>query len=51
MTQDEKTISLNFWKELNKRVIRQNKLVEIVLDATLRNRSLLSSDKIPTRSF
>ena len=51
MTQDEKTISLNFWKELNKRVIRQNKLVEVVLDSTLRNRNLLSSDKKPTRSF
>jgi len=51
MTQDEKTISLNFLKELNKRVIRQNKLVEVILDATLRIRSLLSSDKIQTRSF
>ena len=51
MTQDEKTRSLNFLKELHKRVIRQNKLVEIVLDATLRNRNLLSSDKKTNKKF
>ena len=51
MTQDEKTRLLYFLKELHKRVILQNKLVEVILDATLRNRNWLSSDKKPTRSF
>ena len=51
MKQDEKTRLLYLWKELHKRVIRQNKSVEVILDATLRSRNLLSSDKIQTRSF
>ena len=51
MIQDEKTRLLYLLKELYKRVILQNKLIEVVLDATLRNRNLLSSDKKTNKKF